>query len=134
MSVVASAFVCHKVSAHHQFVNSTYFTTSALVLKFSAFLLSQEGSWKNWFVTFYSTFLRVGVCTVRNWIFGDGVHHVVRLLILFNCGSCSCALFSALHVRMTYFDGVQYIVLNNVQHHLDCFYGEMFYIAAHLSI
>ena len=82
----------------------------------------------------YRTFLRVGVCTVRNWIFGDGVHHVVRLLILFNCGSCSCALFSALHVRMTYFDGVQYIVLNNVQHHLDCFYGEMFYIAAHLSI
>jgi len=35
--LVTSAFVCHKVSAHHQFANSTYFTTSALVLKFSAF-------------------------------------------------------------------------------------------------
>ena len=33
--LVASAFVCHKVNAHHQFANSTYFTTSALVLKFS---------------------------------------------------------------------------------------------------
>ena len=36
--LVASVFVCHKVSAHHQFANGTYFTTSALVLKFSAFL------------------------------------------------------------------------------------------------
>ena len=34
---MASAFVCHKVSANHQFANGTYFTTSALVLKFSAF-------------------------------------------------------------------------------------------------
>ena len=36
---MASVFVCHKVSAHHQFVNDTYFTTSALVLKFSAFFI-----------------------------------------------------------------------------------------------
>ena len=35
--LVASAFACHKVSAHHQFANGTYFTASALVLKFSAF-------------------------------------------------------------------------------------------------
>ena len=34
---MASAFVCHKVSANHQFANGTYFITSALVLKFSAF-------------------------------------------------------------------------------------------------
>ena len=34
---MASAFVFHKVSAHHQFANGTYFTSSALVLKFSAF-------------------------------------------------------------------------------------------------
>ena len=37
--LVTSAFVCHKVIAHHQFTNGTYFTTSALVLKFSAFFL-----------------------------------------------------------------------------------------------
>ena len=43
--LVASAFVFHKVSAHHQFANGTYFTTSALVLKFSAFsLLSRQVS------------------------------------------------------------------------------------------
>ena len=41
MSTVASAFVCHKVSAHHQFTNGTYFTTSALVLKFSAFSFNE---------------------------------------------------------------------------------------------
>ena len=35
--LVASAFACHKMSAHHQFANGTYFTASALVLKFSAF-------------------------------------------------------------------------------------------------
>ena len=37
MSTVTSALVLHKVRAHHQFTNGTYFTTSALVLKFSAF-------------------------------------------------------------------------------------------------
>ena len=37
--LVASAFVFHKVSAHHQFSKGTYFTTSALVLKFLAFFL-----------------------------------------------------------------------------------------------
>ena len=42
MSTVASAFVCHKVSAHHQFANGTYFTTSALVLKFSAFFVLRK--------------------------------------------------------------------------------------------
>ena len=31
--------VCHKVSADHQFANGTYLTTSALVLKFSAFFI-----------------------------------------------------------------------------------------------
>ena len=35
--LVASAFFYLKGSAHHQFVNGTYFATSALVLKFSAF-------------------------------------------------------------------------------------------------
>ena len=33
--LVASAFACHKVSAHHQFANGTYFIASASVLKFS---------------------------------------------------------------------------------------------------
>ena len=37
MSSMASAFVCHMVSAHHQFANGTYFITIPLVLKFSAF-------------------------------------------------------------------------------------------------
>ena len=34
--LVTSAFVGHIVSAHHQFANGTYFTSSALVLKFSS--------------------------------------------------------------------------------------------------
>ena len=36
--LVTSALVCHEESVHHQIANSTFFTTSALVLKFSAFL------------------------------------------------------------------------------------------------
>ena len=42
--MVASVFVCHKVSAHHQFANGTYFITSALVLKFSAFLYIKQSN------------------------------------------------------------------------------------------
>ena len=33
------AYDGHKVSAHHKFANGTYFISSALVLKFSAFLI-----------------------------------------------------------------------------------------------
>ena len=39
---MASAFACHKVSAHHQFANGTYFTASALVLKFLAFFILES--------------------------------------------------------------------------------------------
>ena len=37
--MVTFALACHKASVHYQIANSTFFTTSALVLKFSAFLL-----------------------------------------------------------------------------------------------
>ena len=36
--LVTSALVCNKASVRYQIANSTFFTTSALVLKFSAFL------------------------------------------------------------------------------------------------
>ena len=36
---MALAYDGHKVSAHHKFANGTYFISSALVLKFSAFFL-----------------------------------------------------------------------------------------------
>ena len=36
------AYDGHKVSAHHKFANGTYFISSALVLKFSAFFLIKK--------------------------------------------------------------------------------------------
>ena len=36
--LLTSTLVCHKASAHLKFANSTFFATSAWVLKFSAFL------------------------------------------------------------------------------------------------
>ena len=58
MSTVASALVCHKVSAHYQFTNGTCFTTSALVLKFSAFFV----------IVWYKKYIRrkMAVQTLKN--------------------------------------------------------------------
>ena len=56
--LVTSAWVCHKASVHHQIANSTFFTTSALVLKCSAFLDFRVTflivNWSNKYLNFLS--------------------------------------------------------------------------------